>query len=139
MPATFNRCILIIAIGIAAAASLASSAYAGPRVSIGTLSALQKAALEISPGELGANSGASTARPTYISPAPLTPLQIAALEISPGSLATGVVQPATAVQSHDGFRWDDAGIGAAVILLLSAAVGTAVTIGRRRGRRLVAQ
>jgi hypothetical protein len=138
MPATFNRRILIVAVVVAAAASLASSAYAGPRVSAGTLSAVQQAALEISPGSLAANTGASIERATDVSPASLTPLQIAALEISPGSLGT-VAVPAAAVQSQDGFRWDDAGIGAAAILFLIAAVGTAVTIGRRQRHRLVAR
>jgi hypothetical protein len=174
MPATSSCRILIVAVVVAAAASLASSAYAGSRVSSGTLSAVQKTALEISPGSLAASASASTARGidvslhsltplqktaleispgslaasasasastergTDISLPSLTPLQIAALEISPGSLGT-VVVPATVVPPEDGFRWDDAGLGAAAILLLTAAFATAVTIGRRRSQRLLAR
>jgi hypothetical protein len=138
MPATSSCRILIVALVVAAAASLASSAYAGPRVSTGTLSAVQKATLEISPGSLAGNAGASTARATHVSPASLTPLQLAALEISPGSMGT-ILVPEAAAPSANGFRWDDAGLGAAAILLLSAAVATAVTIGRRRSQRLVAR
>jgi hypothetical protein len=92
----------------------------------------------MSPGSLAANASASTARATDVLLDSLTPVQIAALEISAGSLGT-VVVPATAVPSEDGFRWDDAGIGAAAILLLTAAFATAVTIGRRRSQRLVAR
>ena len=68
MPATSNRRILIVAVVVAAVASLASSAYAGPLMSAGTLSAGQRAALEISPGSLAANTGASTAHATDVTP-----------------------------------------------------------------------
>jgi hypothetical protein len=165
MPARSNRCILIVAVVFAAAASLASNAYAGPRASVGTLSAIQKAALEISPGSLATSTSAaiasagtlsafqnaaleispgslsasaSTARASRVSLASLTPQQVAALEISPGSVGTFVV-PEPAVPSGAGFRWDDAGIGAAVVLLLTVGLGTAVAMGRRRSQRLVAR
>jgi hypothetical protein len=157
MPATSSFRVLIVAVVVAAAASLASSAYAtveipngslaasasasterGSDVSLDSLTPIQRAALEISPGSLAASTGASTARTSDVSLDSLTPTQIAALETSPGSLGT-VVVPTTVVPSAEGFRWDDAGIGAAAILLLTAAFATAVTIGRRRSQRLVAR
>jgi hypothetical protein len=165
MSARSNRSILIVAVVFAAAASLASNAYAGPSASAGTLSAIQKTALEITPGSRATSTGASIASAgtlsaiqkaaLEISPgslsasasiagvprtslASLTPQQVAAFEISPGSVGT-VVVPEPAVPSGDGFRWDDAGIGAAVALLLTVGLGTAVAMGRRRNQRLVAR
>jgi hypothetical protein len=56
------------------------------------------------------------------------------------SVAVPAVQPApiTVAQSGQGFKWDDAGLGAAgMLVLVGVGSGAAVAVRRRGGRALV--